>query len=306
VILRRLRVRTRAVKRRAAQLHPTTQGLLWTSAAGLLFCVLNALMRAIALQLDPFQTQFLRYLFGLLVLLPWVWRLGWRAFKPKQVGGQFTRGAVHTLGLCLWFLALPKIPLADTTAIGFTTPLFIMFGAALFFSEPLRWDRWVAALVGFSGVMLVVAPKLSGDGDWNHLIMLASAPLFAASFLITKALTRYERTEVIVLWQALTVTAFSLPLALLNWQAPSAWQWLGFLVCGGLGSGAHYCLTRSFAVADISATQSVKFLDLVWSAAIGWLMFADVPTESTLIGGMVIAGATVWIAHRESRARGGA
>lgn len=178
-----------------------------------------------------------------------------------------------------------------------------MFGAALFFSEPLRWDRWVAALVGFGGVMMVVAPKLSGSGDWNHVIMLASAPLFAASFLITKALTRYERTEVIVLWQALTVTVFSLPLALLHWQSPTAWQWLGFLACGALGSGAHYCLTRSFAVADISATQSVKFLDLIWSAAIGWLIFSDVPTQTTLIGGTVIAGATVWIAHRESRTR---
>jgi drug/metabolite transporter (DMT)-like permease len=303
VILHRLQVRGRALSRQFAQLHPTTQGLLWTSAAGLMFCVLNALMRAIALQLDPFQTQFLRYLFGLFVLLPWVWRRGLLAFKPKQVGGQFARGAVHTFGLCLWFLALPKIPLADTTAIGFTTPLFIMFGAALFFHEPMRWDRWLAALVGFGGVLVVVAPKLSGSGDWSHLIMLASAPMFAASFLITKALTRYERAEVIVLWQALTVTAFSVPLALLHWQAPSAWQWLGFLVCGGLGSAAHYCLTRSFGIADISATQSVKFLDLVWSAVIGWLIFSDIPLQSTLIGGVVIAAATVWIARRESRAQ---
>ena len=131
--------------------------------------------------------------------------------------------------------------------------------------------------------------------------VLGSAPLFAASFLATKALTRYETAGTILVWQAITVTLFSVPLALLHWQAPSAGQWLGFLLCGVLGSTGHYCLTRSFSTADISATQSVKFLDLVWSALLGWMVFSDVPTVSTLLGGLVISAATVWVAHRESR-----
>jgi drug/metabolite transporter (DMT)-like permease len=203
--------------------------------------------------------------------------------------------------LGLWFLAVPHIALADTTAIGFTGPIFIMIGAALFFKEPMRWERWVAALVGFAGVLLVVAPKLSAGGGLYALLMLSSAPVFAASFLITKALTRYERPTVIVVWQSITVTVFSLPLALLHWQAPSAAQWLAFLACGVLGSAGHYCLTRSFSIADISATQSVKFLDLVWATALGWLVFGDSPSRWTLIGGVVICASTIWIARRESR-----
>lgn len=70
-----------------------------------------------------------------------------------------------------------------------------------------------------------------------------------------------------------------------------------------LGVTAHYCLTRGFAVTDISSTQSVKFLDLVWASALGWLVFSEVPSTSTLIGGAVICASTVWIARRESRAR---
>jgi drug/metabolite transporter (DMT)-like permease len=265
-------------------------------------------MRALAIQLDPFQAQFLRYLFGLLVMMPWVYRAGLAAYQPKQMGGQFLRGAVHTVGLFLWFAALPKIPLADMTAIGFTGPIFIMIGAYLVFKEPMRWERWLAALIGFSGVVIVVWPKLSvasgaSDVGLYNLLMLASAPMFAASFLLTKALTRYERTEVIVVWQALTVTLFSLPMAVLHWQAPTLAQWLGFLVCGVLGSTGHYCLTRSFGVADISSTQSVKFLELVWSAFLGWLIFADTPSQSTLIGGTVICASTIWIARREARAQ---
>jgi drug/metabolite transporter (DMT)-like permease len=286
---------------RLSRLDPVVKGLLWSASAGLVFSVLNALMRALAQQLDPFMAQFLRYLFGLLVLLPLLWRHGVAAYRPRNVGGQFLRGGFHTLGLVLWFAALPHIPLADMTAIGFTGPIFIMIGAYIFFKEPMRWERWLASGIGFVGVLIVVGPKLSGSGGFYNLVMLASAPMFAASFLLTKALTRYETTGVIMVWQSLTVTIFSLPLALLAWQWPTPLQWAGFILCGMLGSLGHYCLTRSFRAADISATQSVKFLDLVWASLIGWMVFADVPSTSTLIGGVVICAATIWIASRESR-----
>jgi drug/metabolite transporter (DMT)-like permease len=293
----------RALARRTAHWTPAMRGLAWSVAAGLLFSALNATVRHLTLDLHPLQSQFLRYLFGLLVLMPLVLRRGITNYWPRQPGGQFARGALHTVGLMMWFIALPKIPLADTTAIGFTTPIFIMIGAWLLFREPMRWERWLATGIGFAGVLIVVAPKLSGAGGGYQLLMLASAPVFAASLLLTKALTRSESAGVIILWQALTVTLFSLPMALAVWQAPSAGQWAGFALAGLLGSAGHYCLTRSFAAADISATQSAKFLELVWSALMGWLLFADVPTVSTVIGGIVICTATLWVARRESASR---
>ncbi|MBL8325895.1 MAG: DMT family transporter [Rubrivivax sp.] len=272
---------------------------------------MNALMRALAQAIEPMQSQFLRYAMGLLVLLPVVLWRGVQHYRPRSIGGQFWRGGFHTAGLALWFLALPRIPLADTTAIGFTTPLFIMIGARILFGEAMHWERWLAVTLGFAGVLIVVGPQLGlglgrgagGGVQWWHLVMLASAPLFAASFLITKALTRHESAGVILLWQSITVTLFSLPLALPVWGPVSALQWLGFLVCGLLGSAGHYCLNRGLAAADISATQSAKFLELIWSAFFGFVIFGDVPTETTLIGGTVIAAATLWVARREGQRR---
>ena len=275
--------------------------MLWMVLGGVCFSLLNTLARALSQQLDVYQTQFLRYLMGLLVMLPLVWRHGLHAYRPVNMAGQFWRGGVHTLGLILWFTALPQISLADMTAIGFTGPIFIMIGAAWFLGEPMRRDRWIAALIGFAGVLVVVLPKMTGQGGWYNLVMLASSPVFAASFLITKALTRYEKPGVIVLWQSLTVTLLSLPMALPHWQSPSSAQWVGFVVTGVLGTLGHYCLTRAFHIADISATQSLRFLDLVWASLLGWLVFSDVPSASTWAGALVILLATVWIARRESR-----
>lgn len=293
----------RFVHHHTAHLSPTAKALVWAVASGLFFSVLNATVRSLSQNMHPFQAQFLRYLCGFLVLLPAIYRYGWAAYRPQNVIGQFTRGALHTAGLCLWFVALPQIPLADMTAIGFTTPLFIMLGAYLVFQEPMRWERWVATGIGFAGVMVVVGPQLAqsrqGAGTY-HLIMLASAPLFAASFLLTKALTRYETIGTILVWQAITVSILSLPLALLHWQAITGLQALGFLFTGALGSAGHYCLTRAYKQADISATQSTKFLDLVWSGVMGWFVFGDVPTANALMGGAVIAGATLWLARREA------
>jgi drug/metabolite transporter (DMT)-like permease len=286
---------------RLGRLPVALRALLWSAASGLIFVVLNALMRHLSQELSAVQTQFLRYFMGLLVMLPLLLRSSLADLRPVNLRGQFLRGAVHTLGLLVWFAAVPHITLADTTVIGFTTPIFIMLGAALFLSEPMRWSRWIAASLGMTGVLIVVGPRLTGEGGVHLLLMLLSAPIYAVSFLLTKALTRYERPAVIVLWQAITVTLLSLPFALTDWQWPSLLQWAAFLVCGILGSGGHYCLTRSYVSADISATQSIKFLELVWAAAIGWLAFGDSLSLWTVAGGLVICASTVWIARREAR-----
>ncbi|MEJ7928799.1 DMT family transporter [Ramlibacter sp. AN1015] len=290
---------------RAARLDPAVRGLLWAVLAGLMFTSLNATMRGLAQQIEPFQAQFLRYLMGVVVMAPLVLRSRLASLRPHSVRGQFTRGLVHTTGLSLWFLSIPHITLADITAIGFTGPIFIMLGAALFLGEPMRAARWAAALVGLLGVLLVVGPQLTGQGGIWLLVLLSSSPLFAASFLITKAQTRYERPTVIVAWQSITVAVLSLPMALLEWRWPSLGQWLLFAFGGVLGSTGHYCLARAFAATDISATQSVKFLELVWAALLGWAVFGTIPSRWTVVGGAVICASTVWIARRETRGTGG-
>jgi drug/metabolite transporter (DMT)-like permease len=281
----------------------TVRAILWMLACGVLFILLNGLLRLLAQQLDPFVTGFLRYSFGVVVMLPFILRAGWAAYRPHAMAGQVWRGAIHTAGLLLWFVALPHVPMAEVTALGFTTPLFIMLGAMVFLGEKLVVARWIAALIGFAGVLVVVWPNLTGSGGPYSLVMLGSAPLFAASFIITKALTRRDAPHVIVVWQSLTVAVFSLPLALVNWEWPNAGQWAMFALSGVLGTAGHICLTRAFALADMSVTQPIKFLELVWAAILGFIVWSEVPGQATWIGGLIIFASTTWIARREARRR---
>lgn len=286
-------------RQRAHRLPAVWRGMLWMVASGIVFSFLNSVLRWLSMNLDVYQTQFLRYSLGIAVMLPFLFRAGWRAYIPQDIKGQFWRGAVHTLALIVWFTALPHVTMADLTAISFTGPIFIMIGAAWFLGEKMRLDRWIAALVGFSGVVVVVAPHLQGGGGLYTLLMLASAPMFAVSFLITKTLTRSERSSVIVLWQSIAIALFSLPMGLLNWSNPTWYQWLGFLLSGVLGSVGHYMVARGIRVTDVSATQSLRFLDLIWASLVGWLVFADIPSKTTVLGAIVILCSTIWIARRE-------
>jgi len=278
--------------------------MLWMVATGVLFTVLNTVLKKVSEQLDPWVVGWLRYVLGALIMLPPVLRHGLARIRPSSYRMHFLRGLLHTGGLVLWFAALPMITLAELTAIGFSQPLFICVGAVLILGERMSAARWVAVLIGFGGVILVVHPW-EGEGfsgvSPGVLLLLASAPLFSGGFLVAKFLTRADRSDVIVFWQHACVSALFLTFALSRWTAPSLEQWAWLLLCGLVGAAGHYCNTRAFQVADLSATQSVKFLDLVWAALLGFAVFGTVPAGWTVVGGVVILVSTLWLARRESR-----
>lgn len=275
--------------------------MLWLIAAGVVLTLLNATLRLITQSVDPLQTLFVRYTAGTLVMLPIALRSGLGDWEPRRIGGHFLRGGVHTLGLMMWFSALPHVLLADVTAIGFTGPIFLMLGAAFFLREKMVLARWIAAGIGFAGVLIVVGPGFSGSGGYYLLMMLATSPVFAASLLLTKRMARADSPTQLVFWQSIAISVCAAPAALVMWQPMSTGHWLLFGLTGLMGSIGHYCMTRSFHRVDISATQSARYLDLLWASLFGLIFFGDWPTATTFLGGAVILAATLWIAQREAR-----
>ncbi len=290
----------------ATRLTPALRAMLWMAASGVAFTALNTLMKWLAHDMDPFQVGFLRYFFGFVVMVPVGLRIGLAACRTSSLGLHVVRNAFHSAGMLCWFFALPMATMADMTAIGFTGPIFICLGAVLFLGERMTGARWLAVLVGFAGVLTVVRPwepgAMSGVGFGNVMLLCAS-PLFAGSFLLAKVLTRHERSDSIVLWQHGLVSLFCLPFAWVNWTAPTPLQWGLFVVCGILGAGGHYLLTRAFKAADISASQSVRFLDLIWAAIGGFMVFGSVPGVWTVAGAAIIFSSTLWLARHEAQAR---
>jgi len=303
-----------------ATLSPVAQGIAWMIACGFLFGILNTTQKVLTHQMHPPQVVCLRYLVGSCLLIPFILRAGWLLYRPRRFRLHVYRSLFHVTGGLIWFTVLPYVTLAQNAAIGFTGPIFMMLGAWLFFGEKMYPARWAAVAIAFLGVLIVVWPGLAASdvASIYSLWLLASAPLFAASFLIAKTLTRYDTPEAIVFWLGILMGIFSLPMALYGatWSADGvsfayAWRWptlaeWGLLTGAGIvGSSAHYCMTRAFHITDVSAVQPVRFLDLVWASILGFIVFAHMPTVHALAGGSIICAATLWIARYETRKRAG-
>lgn len=270
---------------------------------GLMFVGVTVIVRHLGTDMAPIQSAFIRYAFGTLMIAHALLRLGGIGRKPASVWVLYgARSIVHAIGVSLWFYAMGRIPIAEVTALGFTAPIFITLGAALFLGEKLSVPRVGAVLIGFAGAMVIVRPGLQ-EINLGTLAQLTAAPLFAISFLMAKRLTRSESSTAIVAYLSLFVTIALLPAALAVWRTPTLEE-LGWLFCvAALATGGHVTLTQAFRSADMAVTQPVQFFQLVWAALLGFALFGEQPEIWTWIGGgLIVAGAT-WIARHESRFR---
>ena len=206
----------------------------------------------------------------------------------------------HLIAMLAYFLAAALMPLAELSALAFTKPLFATVGAALILHEVVRGRRWSAVAVGFLGVVIVLRPGAEAIAPQAGLVLL-SALASAAVVLMVKRLTVRQATTTIVFYQSLFLTVLSLPPALLFWQTPPLESLLQVALIGALGTITWLCFTRAFALADASAVMPFEFLKLPFTAVLAYLLFSEVPSIWTWLGGAIIFAATVYIGHREAR-----
>ena len=283
--------------------HSNILGCLWMVAGGLLFVAVTVMVRLLGSDMPAVQAAFIRYLIGVLLVLPMLWRMRSRGFGlgPGRVGRYALRGLVHGVAVLLWFFAMARIPLAEVTAIGFSTPVFTALGAILIFGEQVKLRRILAILAGFVGTLLILRPGFTTI-EAGSLAQLIAAFFFAASFLLAKRMTQSESSADILVMLSIFCTLALLPGALYYWRTPTLTEvaWLtGVAVFATTG---HYAITRAIAAAPLTVTQPLSFLQLIWAVVIGYWLFDEVPDSWVIGGGLVIVAAVSYLAHREAQA----
>lgn len=274
-------------------------GIAWMIVTGLLFVCVTGIVRHLGSDIPAVQAAFLRYIIGLVMVLP-LMRALWRnppSVPLLKIYG--LRGAAHGLGVMLWFYAMARIPVAEVTAIGYVAPLFVTLGAVFFFGEKLALRRILAIILGFAGTLIILRPGFQ-EIQIGQIAQLCAAPAFAASFLLTKRLTREADAATIVGMLSLTVTLVLAPFAFAVWRTPT-WEELFWLTAtAGFATLGHYTLTRAIAAAPLTVTQPISYLQLVWATLLGIIAFNEPLDPFVLIGGAVIVIAATIIAHREA------
>jgi drug/metabolite transporter (DMT)-like permease len=270
--------------------------------AGLIFASFMAIVRYVGSDMPAPQAAFLRYAFGLLFLLPFFVRQRLVDLRAVRWRLHMARGLMHGIGVMLWFYAMTRIPIAEVTALGFTAPVFATIGAVFFLGEKVRIRRILAVMSGLVGAIIILQPGFTVI-DSGAVAMLIAAPIFATSDLIAKVLTRSESSPTVVAYLSVVVTLVTLGPALYVWRQPTGEEILLLTVTAGLATLGHICMVQGIKVADLSVTQPVKFLQLIWAALVGYLVFAETPAMATWAGAALIVASTSYIAHREAAAR---
>lgn len=267
--------------------------------AGAAFAGMNVLIRALTQAMPVPEVVFFRNFGALVCMIPWIVSSGLAGLRTSRHRIYLGRSTIAFVSMLLSFWGLALMPIAEATALGFTSPLFATIAAVIFLGEVVRIRRWSATVIGFIGALIIIRPGFEGL-NWAQAMIILSSALGGFNAVLVKQLTRTEPTNAIVTYMTLYAVPMSLIPALWGWVWPPLESWWLIGLLGVLGTIGHQCFTRAFAIADASAMVPFDFAKLPFAALMAWLAYGEVPDAMMWVGAAVIAVATAYIAHREA------
>ena len=284
-----------------------TTGILQLCFAMLLVPVLDVFAKLLGRTLDPVQVTFMRFVMQILLLTPFVvWGRLWTI--PKGTFGmQFARGVLLAIATACFFAALQHLPLAEAITIYFVQPLLLTAISALFLGETIRLRRIMAIAIGLIGVMVILQPSLILFG-WPALLPLITALAMACYVALTRRLAGHVhpyQMQMMVGFSA-TVTlgfalligpVFDIPWTGFIWPTNQQLMWVAYM--GLAATIGHVFIVWAAGNAPASVLAPFQYLEIVTATLLGYLVFNDVPANSTILGSAIIIGSGIYLFHRE-------
>ncbi len=272
---------------------------------GACFVAVTALVKYLGDGVPAAQAAFLRYLLGLVFLIPMIGAMRRATYTRSLLTWFGVRGVAHTLGVILWFYAMTRIPIAEVTAMNYLNPVYVTIGAALFMGEKLAGRRIFAIAIALLGAVVILRPGFRELND-GHFAMLFTAVFFAVSYLLAKKFSGEVSATVVVAMLSITVTIGLAPFAWAVWVTPTPWELLILFGVACFATAGHFTMTLAFAAAPLTVTQPVTFLQLVWATLLGFVVFGEGIDGFVVLGGGLIIASVSFITWREAQLRRGA
>lgn len=282
------------------KLPAAIRGGLWMAAAAAAFTIMTSLIRQTALGVHPFEIAFFRALVNLVLMLPYALRAGASGLKTNNHKAFMLRSVCGLAFLMTYFSGAALVPIAESQALVFTSPLWGALLAVLFLGERVSHVRALALVAGFAGVLIILRPGVV-QLSLGALLVLAGALSAAASNTIVKFTTRTDHPDAVVFYQMVYVTPLIFVPALWVWTWPALDQLLLMIGVGFFATLNQRFLSRAYAAADATAVLPFEFARLPFAAIIGYFAFRELPDLWAWVGGAVIFGASLYMVRRETR-----
>lgn len=274
------------------------RGMLLILVAALSVAGMNVTVRFMAGEIHVFEIAFFRNVFGFMIFLPIYMRAEDNALATHRIGLLGLRALLNTVAMLAYFMALTLIPLAEITALSFTSPLFASLLAVFILREAMGRHRLISLVVGLAGALIILQPGVQEVGLGSLLVLLSSV-VWACALIVIKVLSRTESSLTIAMYAALLQVPLAFPAALFVWQWPTFEQLLFMALVGAFGSVAQIALAQAFVDADATLVLPVDFTKLIWASIAGFLFFAEIPAIWTWVGGAIIFAGVIYSAYHE-------
>lgn len=265
----------------------------------------DAIMKSVTASLPLGESIFLRGLFSFGPVMLLVWRAGGlEVLRIRRWGPQLARGLLLAFSTLCFLESLSHMQLAESTALVFASPILLTILAPWLLKEHVGTREWLAVVVGFCGVLLMVQPDADGF-RWVVMLPLASALSEALRDVITRKLMSSETSESMLMVSLVAVTVVAVLTSGFGWQVPSQNQLLLLALAGLLLGAAQFLMTDAFRYASAVVVAPFRYAGVVWALAAGFVAFGELPDGPALAGAaLVVASGLYVLAQSLRRARG--
>ncbi|PVB62769.1 DMT family transporter [Labrenzia sp. 011] len=288
----------------ASERTQTTTGILLMCVGVACLCVNDAIAKTLTAGYHPLQILFVRNAIALPIAILIALKMGGAAaLQSHRPAAHLLRGCIWLGAATLFFTGLSLLELAEATALIFAAPIFVTALSALLLREQVGWRRWLAVLVGFLGVLIVVRPG-SGTFQAASLFPVATAVLYA--FLMISARWVDPRESVWTLMVYLVgagglLSALLVPFVWVDLRLEDAWL---FVAIALFGTAGITMMTQAFRFAPAAVVAPFDYSALIWASLFGWLIWDEIPDMATYIGAAVIILSGLFIVLRERQLEG--
>lgn len=265
------------------------------------FSVMSLLVKLSGQRLPSMQLVFVRAVFTLALSVALVRRAGAPALgRHRRL--LLLRGLFGCVALSCFYYSIVHLPLAEATVVQYTNPVFTALLAAWLLGERFHWAEAACAAASLVGVLLVAQPAAL-FGAASHVpplaagVALAGALFSAAAYVVVRRIGPEESPLTVVLYLPLVTVPLAAPFVVGRWVWPTAWEWVGLVGVGITTQIAQVHMTRGLQLETASRATAVGYLQIVFAALWGALVFGQRPNGWALLGTLLIVGSTLWVAQ---------
>lgn len=286
-------------------------GAAYMILASAAFAAMGVCIKIASQDINNEMIVFLRNVFGLLFLAPWLWHRG-VSIKTQRFGMHLFRSVVGLSAMYCFFYTIPRLNLAEAVLLNYSIPLFTPLIAWLFMKEKTDKITGLAILVGFVGIIFILQP---GTPKWSiaSLTGVGSGVLAAIALTSIRVMSNTEPPGRIVFWFAVISIAISAIPAYLSWQPLSNQLWGLMVVLGLFATCGQLLISKGFQQANAPQVSLFTYSAPVWAGLFAAILWQEQPDQWSILGMIVVAMAGIAVTihsevqkHRDRKAEAAA